>query len=132
LASAPERVASAAIASRRGLPVRIADVAGVARGAALRVGATACDASPGVYVQVMKLPWADTVQTTAEVERAIGDLRRDLPAGAELHPPLFRQASFVETSLRSVARAMAIGTLLDVVALVVLLRSVRLAAVSLT
>ncbi|HEX3475106.1 MAG TPA: efflux RND transporter permease subunit [Kofleriaceae bacterium] len=132
LASAPDRLASAVIASRRGLPVRIADVADVGPGAEPPVGATVCDGRPGVFVQMMKLPWADTVQTTAEVERAIDELRRDLPAGAELQPPLFRQASFVETSLRSVARAMAIGTLLVMVVLVVLLRSVRLAAVSLT
>jgi CzcA family heavy metal efflux pump len=132
LASAPERLAAAVVTSRRGLPVRIADVADVAPGAELPVGSTVCDGSPGVYVQAMKLPWADTMQTTAEVERAIDDLRRDLPAGAELHPPLFRQASFVETSIRSVARAMAIGTVLVVIVLIALLRSVRLAAISLT
>ena len=131
LATASERLANAVIASRHGLPVRIADVADIAPGAELPVGATACDGSPGVYVQMMKLPWADTMQTTAEVERAIDDLRRALPAGAELHPPLFRQASFVETSIGSVARAMAIGTLLVVIVLIALLRSVRLAAISL-
>src|SRR5262249_57504072 len=74
----------------------------------------------------------DRMQTAGEVERAIDELRRSLPAGAELHPPLFRQASFVETSIGSVARAMAIGTVLVVVVLISLLRSVRLAAISLT
>jgi len=132
LASAPARLADAVVTSRRGLPVRIADVADIAPGAELPVGATACDGRPGVYVQMMKLPWADTMQTTAEVEHAIDDLRRGLPAGAEFHPPLFRQASFIETSIGSVARAMAIGTVLVVIVLIALLRSVRLAAISLT
>jgi CzcA family heavy metal efflux pump len=132
LANAPERLAAAVVTSRRGLPVRISDVADIAPGTELPVGATVCDGRPGVYVQMMKLPWADTMQTTAEVEREIDDLRRALPAGAELHPPLFRQASFIETSISGVARAMAIGTLLVVVVLIALLRSVRLAAISLT
>src|SRR5262249_33466861 len=110
----------------------ISDVAAIGPGAELPIGATACDGRPGVYVQMMKLPWADTMQSTAEVERAIDELRRSLPAGAELQPPLFRQASFVETSIGSVARAMAIGTVLVVVVLISLLRSVRLAAISLT
>jgi CzcA family heavy metal efflux pump len=131
LASAGERLANAVVTSRRGLPVRISDVADIEPGAEPPVGATVCDGTPGVYVQMMKLPWADTMQTTAEVERAIDDLRRALPAGAELHPPLFRQASFIETSIGSVARAMAIGTALVVVVLIVLLRSLRLAAISL-
>ena len=132
LANAPERLADAVVTSRRGLPIRIGDVADIGPGAEPPVGATACDGHPGVYVQMMKLPWADTMQTTAEVERAIDDLRRALPAGADLRPPLFRQASFVETSIGSVARSMAIGTLLVVVVLIALLRSVRLAAISLT
>jgi CzcA family heavy metal efflux pump len=131
-AGAAERLAEVAVTGRRGLAVRIGDVADIAPGTEQPVGATACDGRPGVYVQVMKLPWADTMQTTADVEQAIDELRRALPAGAELQRPLFRQASFVETSIASVARAMAIGTLLVAVVLIALLRSLRLAAISLT
>jgi Cu/Ag efflux pump CusA len=132
LAGAPEQLAAAVIASRRGLPVRIADVADIAPGAEPRIGDTVYDGRPGVFIQVMKLPWADTVETTAAVERALEQMRRDMPAGAELHAPLFRQASFIETSIGRVASTMAIGAVLVLIVLIALLRSVRLAAISLS
>lgn len=132
LASAAERLAAAVIAVHHGSPVRLGDVADLGPGAELPVGEAICDGQAGVYLQVMKLPWADTLDTTAAVERALGDLARDLPSGARIDPPVFRQASFVETSVHSVARSMAIGAILVVLVLIAMLRSVRLAAISLT
>lgn len=132
LASAPERLAAAAVAVHRGSPVRLGDVADLGPGVDPPVGDAVCDARAGVYLQVMKLPWADTIDTTAAVESALADLARDLPAGARIDPPVFRQASFIETSVHSVARSMAIGAILVVLVLIAMLRSVRLAAISLT
>jgi Cu/Ag efflux pump CusA len=54
----------------------------------------------------------------------------ELPIGARLEAPVFRQADFVRTSLLSVGRAMALGAVFVVVVLVSLLRSTRLALVS--
>jgi HME family heavy-metal exporter len=85
-----------------------------------------------VYVQISKLPWADTIAVTRQVEETLRDLERALPFGGRIEPPVFRQASFVETSIRSVGLAMVIGSLLVVVVLVAFLRSGRLAAISLT
>ncbi len=132
LGTAPERLAAAVVAIHHGSPVRLGDVADLAPGTEMPVGATSCDGRSGVYVQVMKLPWADTMATTNEVEGALDELRRDLPVHVQIDAPVFRQASFVETSVYSVARAMAIGAVLVVLVLILMLRSVRLAAISLT
>ena len=132
LASAPEELAATAVAVRKGSPVRLGDVADLARGDSAPVGGALCDGRVGVSIQVLKLPWADTLETTAAAEAVIAELSRDLPAGARVEAPVYRQASFVETSVRSVARSMAIGALLVVVVLILMLRSARLAAISLT
>jgi len=131
LADVSERLAAAVVEVRDGWPIRIGDVADLVVGETTPVGDTLYDGRPAVYLQVMKLPWADTVATTREVERALDELRADLPEGMRLEPPVFRQASFVHTSVRSVGHAMSIGAVLVVVVLVALLRSARLAAISL-
>jgi len=132
LATAAERLAATAITIRNGSPIRLGDVADLGPGAIPPVGDAACDGRPGVYLQVMKLPWADTMGTTEAVERAVAALGRELPADVRIEPPVFRQASFIDTSLASVTRAMAIGGLLVVVVLIAMLRSARVAAISLT
>ncbi|HEU0036132.1 MAG TPA: efflux RND transporter permease subunit [Kofleriaceae bacterium] len=132
LATAGDRLGATVVAVRHGAPVRLGDVADFALGAAQPVGATECDGRNGVYVQVMKLPWADTLDTTVAIEDELAAITRTLPRGVRIEAPLFRQASFVETSVTSVGRAMAIGAVLVLIVLVAILRSARLAAISLT
>ncbi len=112
--------------------VQIADVADVVRGAEPPVGAALYDGRPAVYVQVTKLPWGDTITLTDEVERTLRELGSRLPAGARIEPPVFRQATFVSTSVTNVGRAMAIGSVLVILVLVAFLRYGRLAVISLT
>lgn len=113
-------------------PVRVGDVADVVYATEPAVGAALFDGQPAVFVQVMKLPWADTMSVTRDVERAMQDLQRRLPAGARVEPPVFRQANFVRTSVTNVGRAMAIGSVLVILVLVSFLRYGRLAVISLT
>lgn len=115
-----------------GVPVLLGDVAEVLRADAPRIGAALYDGRPAVFLQVNKLPWADTREVTRAVEAALTELQAVLPRGARMEPPVFRQASFVETSIHSVSRAMGLGAFLVVAVLIVFLRSGRLAAISLT
>ena len=130
--SVETQLADAVIAFRAGAPVRISDVATIVRGVEPPVGAAVYDGHPAVYVQVTKLPWADTVRTSDEVEKVLLALASELPAGGRIEPPVFRQASFVETSVRTVARSMTIGAVLVIFVLVAFLRQGRLAFISLT
>lgn len=123
---------ASSIRSSQSAPVRIGDVAEVVSATEPAVGAALYDGRPAVFVQVNKLPGADTVGVTRQVEQALEELKNALPAGARLEPPVFRQATFVATSLRSVGRAMLIGSILVVVILVSFLRYGRLAVISLT
>ena len=129
LEDAPEQLAASSLQSRT---TRIGDVAEVVRGDEPRVGAALYDGGPAVFVQVMKLPWVDTRRVTALVERALDELKRELPPGARIQPPVYRQADFIKTSVWSVGRAMLIGSLLVVVILIAFLRRGQLAVISLT
>ena len=129
---APAELQEAALPRTTGSPMRIGDVADVVRGDDPRVGAALYDGRPAVYLQVMKLPWADTPSVTREVELALDELAPQLPAGARFEPPVYRQSDFIYTSIWSVGRAMAIGSVLVVMILLAFLRRGRLAAISLT
>ena len=96
------------------------------------VGAALYDGRPAVFVQVNKLPGADTVVLTRRIEEVLRDLASELPAGGQIEPPEFRQATFVETSVRSVGSSMLIGSVLVIGVLLSFLRYGRLAAISLT
>ncbi len=113
-------------------PVRVGDVADVVVADEPALGLALYDGQPAVYVMISKLPGGDTLYTTRLVEAALHDLEADLPAGARFELPVFRQASFIATSLESVGRAMGLGAVFVVVVLLAFLRSGRLAIISLT
>jgi len=112
--------------------VRVRDVADVRVGAAPPVGTALYDGEPAIYVQVDKLPWADTIGVTERVEKTLAELDAELPPLVRREPPVFRQADFIHTSLVSVGRATGIGIFFVILVLVTFLRSTRLAAISLT
>ena len=131
LDEAKRALENAVVEVTEGTPVRLGDVAEIAIGEEPAVGDAFYDGKPAVYLQVMKLPWADTLGTTEDVEAALAELARGAPEALRIEPPVFRQASFVATSIRSVTRAMLIGSVLVVLVLIAFLRSPRLAGISL-
>ncbi|RMG14371.1 MAG: efflux RND transporter permease subunit [Deltaproteobacteria bacterium] len=126
-----DQIASTVLGDDDGIPVRVSDVATVTLGATPPVGEAIQDGHRAIYLQVDKLPWADTLDLTRQVERTLARLDASLPPGCHRNPPVFRQADFIRTSLWSVGRAMLLGALLVVLTLLAFLRSPRVAAVSL-
>jgi len=125
-------IGRSALPTGSGPPVRVEDVARVRLGSAPAVGVARQDGRRAIYLQVDKLPWADTLGVTAEAERVLSALDAELPLGAHREAPVFRQADFVRTSLLSVGRAMLLGGVLVVLVLLSFLRSPRVAFISLT
>jgi len=126
-----DAISNTTITSRHGLPVRVGDIARVGLGNAPALGAALYDGKPAIYLQIDKLPWADTQQVTERVERALANADAQLPPGAHRNPPVFRQADFIHASMVAVGRAMALGAVFVVLIVVLLLRSARLCAISL-
>ncbi len=127
-----DSIANTVVTTNDGMPVRVSDVAEVVVGESPAVGSARYDGRPAIYVQVEKLPWADTLRLTDDVESALSELDSELPPNATRHNPTFRQADFIRTSLGALARAMGIGAFLVTAILVAFLRSPRLAAITLT
>jgi len=125
-------IGNTVIMMKGGLPVRVVDVAEVIRGEAAPVGMAIYDGKPAIYLQIDKLPWADTLRLTETVEGALESLDAQLPAGTKRHPPTFRQSDFIRTSLGALGQAMGIGALFVIIVLISFLRSPRLALISLT
>lgn len=112
-------VAETLIAMREGQPIRVEDVGEVRFGSEVKRGDGQIFGGPAVIGTVSKLWGADTLETTHNVEKALANLARSLPADIQLIPDVFRQASFIETAIANLR-----GALLDaslIVALVLLL-----------
>jgi len=125
-----EDVRTTVVASRRGTPIGLAQVAEVRVGSAVKRGDGSLNGNPAVIGAVFKSLGADTLETTYRVERALQDLERSLPRGARLHRAVFRQADFIEVAVRNLRRALFEGGLIVLAALGLFFLSVRPAVIS--
>ena len=132
LGNADAVLAALPVAAANGRTVPLEQVATIAHGDLPSIGSALYDGRPAVFIQVNKIPDADTMTVSRDLDAAVASLQHALPAGAHIEPPIMRQATFVRTSLISVGRAMLIGAVLVVIVLLTFLRSGRLASISLT
>jgi len=112
-------VAGTLVAMRDGQPIHVEDVGDVRFGSEVKRGDGQIFGGPAVIGTVSKLWGADTLETTHNVEQALANLARSLPADIQLIPDVFRQASFIESAIANLR-----GALFDssvIVALVLLL-----------
>lgn len=120
-----------AVAYKDGAPVLLEQVASARYAAALKRGDAGFNGTPAVIVSVQKQPAADTVRLTRELEAALGELKRGLPAGVSAPQVLFRQADFIEASIGNVVEALRDGAIMVTVILFAFLLSARTTAISL-
>src|SRR5215813_541993 len=111
-------------------PVRLGDVATVAETHQPLIGDAIIDGKPGLLLVVEKLPWANSLQMTAGVERAIKELQPGLP-GITFDTKVFQQADFVKLAIANLTQALVIGFILVVVILALFLFEWRVALISL-
>ncbi len=114
-----------------GSPLRIRDVAEVMFDYAPPIGDAIINNRPGLLLIVEKQPWANTLDVTRLVEKAMSDLK---PAMGEVEydTTIFRPATFIERSLENLGHSMLVGCVLVVVVLVLFLFDWRCAVISAT
>lgn len=130
--SFPSRVGSTATGvttSQMATPLRIRDVANVAIDYAPPIGNAIINSQPGLLLIVEKQPWANTLDVTRGVERAMAELR---PALGEVKydTTVFRPATFIERSLDNLSNSMMLGCALVVLVLAFFLFDWRSALIS--
>jgi CzcA family heavy metal efflux pump len=111
-------------------PVRLGDVSTVAETHQPLIGDAIIDGKPGLLLVVEKLPWANSLQMTAGVERAIKELQPGLP-GITFDTKVFQQADFVKLAIANLTQALVLGFILVVVILALFLFEWRVALISL-
>ena len=120
------------VSVKNGQAILLSQVADVKIAPALKRGDAGYNGKPAVILSVQKQPSADSVTLTREVEHAIAELQQSLPAGIEAPQFLFKQANFIENSVRNVQEALRDGAILVAVVLFLFLLNVRTTLISLT
>ncbi len=124
-------LAQTVVRVHEGVPVRLAQVADVAVGAAPRFGEGSVNAKPGVVLAVQKQPGANTLELTDRIERELAEIQATLPEGMKIDGTLFRQASFIRVAIENVVAALRDGAILVLVILFLFLWDWRATGISL-
>lgn len=126
-------LARSVIRERNGAVLRLGDVARVVEGTEPRIGAASIEAESAVILVVDAQLGANVRAVSAAVDEAVAELAPTVRAeGMMLHPSLFRPTEFVDTAIRNVTHALALGGVLVAVVLMLFLADLGAAAVSLT
>jgi HME family heavy-metal exporter len=94
------------VAQANGGPVYLRQVATVDFAAKVKRGEAGYMGKPAVIVSVEKQPGVDTIRLTREIEQALKEIAASLPQGMRADHIVFRQADFIETSVRNVERVL--------------------------
>lgn len=107
-------------------------VADVGFGARLKRGEAGYMGESAVIISVEKQPDVDTVELTRRVEAALADITASLPAGMRADEVLFRQADFIETSIKNVQTVLIEAVVVVAIVLFAFLLNTRTTFISLT
>ena len=113
-------------------PVLLHQVADVGYGARLKRGEAGYMGRPAVIVSVEKQPDVDTVALTRAVEAELAQITATLPDGMRADQVLFRQADFIETSVKNVQTVLLEAVVVVAIVLFAFLLNVRTTLISLT
>jgi CzcA family heavy metal efflux pump len=126
---APSDLAKVPVENKGGKKLNLGDVATLKWDHQALAGDAVINDGPGLMMIVEKLPWANTLDVTRGVEKAIDELRPGL-TGYEVDTTIFRPATFIELSLDNLTKALLIGSLLVILVLALFLFDLRSAVIS--
>jgi len=129
--SSIEELSDSYIKSRNGKPVRIKDVAEVKIGSAVKMGHSSKNTKPAIIISVSKQPNINTLAVTEKIEANLEELKLSLPSDVTLDTKIFRQADFIERSVKNIQNALIEGGILVIIILLIFLGSFRTTLISL-
>ena len=119
------------VTERKGTPIVLGDVSEVRLGPEFPRGDATYMGKPAVIGTVSKLYGADTLTVTYQVEQVLREAKASLPPGVELHMEVFRQATFIESAVTNLRRALIEGGVIVAVIVVFFLFNVRASIITL-
>jgi CzcA family heavy metal efflux pump len=114
----------------KGVPVKAAQLAEVTFGGEVKRGDAALNKKNAVIGTVSKAYGADTLRTTYKVEEALREIQRSLPEDLDMNIHVFRQADFIEGSIRNLKWALLEGGIIVTIVLLVFLMNFRASFIS--
>lgn len=125
-----EKLGATFVKTVNGKPVLLADVAEVTIGSAVKMGYASQNGEPAVIISISKQPNVNTLEVTENIERNLIELQKSLPSDVKLDMKIFRQADFIEASVRNVGNSLLEGALFLIIVLFVFLGSFRTTLIS--
>ena len=126
-----EEIGMTTVRHENNRPVRIQDVADVKWGTEPMRGDAGAEGHPAVILSITKAPGYDTLDLTAQLEEALGDLRETVPEGVELQV-VYRQSDYIELSLGNLEDALIHGGIMVALVLFLFLLNFRITLITLT
>jgi multidrug efflux pump len=120
----PADFASLVIASRQGVPVRLADVATISSGQQDKYAAAWFNGKRAVTLQISKRPDANAVATVQAIRAALPALSRVLPADVQI-TPIFDLTPTTESALHEVEVALLMSIVMVALVMLLFLRRLR-------
>ena len=115
-----------------GVPVTLEDIADVKIGSQEpKLGTASERGKPAVLLTVTKQPKTGTIELTEQLEAALKDLQKNLPADVHVSTDIFRQSRFIESSIGNVKDSLYEGAIFVVIVLFLFLANVRTTVISL-
>ena len=115
-----------------GVPVTLSDVADVVIGSQQpKLGTASEKGKPAVLLTVTKQPNTGTIELTEQLETALKDLQKSLPADVHVSTDIFRQSRFIESAISNVQDSLYEGAVFVVLVLFLFLGNVRTTVISL-
>jgi heavy metal efflux system protein len=117
------------VASRGGVPIRIADVADVSIGSEIRNGAATKDGREVVLGTIYMLVGENARDVSVAVAEQLEVINRSLPGGVVANT-VYDRSKLVEATVRTVEKNLAEGAMLVIVVLFLLLGNIRAALIT--
>lgn len=118
--------------SDSGKPILLEDVAKVQTGPKTpKLGSAGADGQPAVLLTVTKQPDISTLDLTAQIEASLEEMRSTMPEDVQIHTDIFRQSSFIESSVNNVTKSLLEGALFVIIVLFIFLMNWRTTVISL-
>ncbi len=127
-----DSIKQALVKYHNGAAVTIGQVADVQLGPAPKRGTGADAGLPGVVISVQKSPGTNTLALTQQIDAAMDQMEKAMPAGLVLNRDPFRAARFIEQSVNNVVKVLVEASIIVAIILILFLMNVRATIVTLT
>jgi HME family heavy-metal exporter len=112
--------------------VTLGDVAEITLAGAPRRGTAADSGQPAVVLGISKSPGTNTLQITADIDKALNQIEAALPPGVTLNRATMRQADFIRLSVNNLIKVLIEACIFVAIILILFLLNIRTTVITLT